>query len=426
MDSLSKTSLESDPTEERFPLLLLLLEDGSKLKGSGQDDEPSRFRSVARGAASLMSRWPCHILSVVLIALVIAVISLVTLLIMTIMSSLITGQQGVHVYWKPTFHPPLNIRSLGESCQDYIINENRTSYNHVSSSSSSSGFKTVDFVPSVLSNTTTSPANTTVVTPFSTHMHEAKQHRIFFVYIDAENISSHHVCSIESAAKLNPNMTCYIMIIHKTEWLSPTVKNKNLTSLAEVYNNIRLINVNGEDYFATSPLYGLWKHCKENTSVIKFAARVITLWQYGGINYDFEVLTLNQTAAEFLINSDEETAMMDMKQGLIMSVRQLCHAFLYELMKMLSTLTYSLTNEKEFSVGKVIAQTLVQFCNSGKVTFLNDSISVNYTCHGIKKIPDEMFCHNYSENNDCLWTTAELPRNSSCMRNTCPTSLKVP
>ncbi|XP_057669342.1 lactosylceramide 4-alpha-galactosyltransferase-like [Diorhabda carinulata] len=110
-------------------------------------------------------------------------------------------------------------------------------------------------------------------------------------------ITSRQACAVESAAIMNPNLDVYLL------YTSPgIVKNEGdesdlfLSALLS-YKNVKILHLNYERYINNTPVGNLWKYNKIQNSRYSLShasdiLRYVTLWKYGGIYLDLDVVIL--------------------------------------------------------------------------------------------------------------------------------------
>lgn len=108
-------------------------------------------------------------------------------------------------------------------------------------------------------------------------------------------LDARQCCSIESAAKMNPKMKIYLLILSSSEY-SP--KTEKLLSHLENYKNIVVRRIFMEDYVKNTPLADWWQKGELTTSKwpkhhMSDVLRYLTLWKIPGIYMDLDVVTLS-------------------------------------------------------------------------------------------------------------------------------------
>ncbi|CAK9829402.1 Lactosylceramide 4-alpha-galactosyltransferase [Anthophora retusa] len=105
-------------------------------------------------------------------------------------------------------------------------------------------------------------------------------------------LNTRQACAVESAAKMNPNMNVYLLFVSplKISDQSREIFNQLLT-----YPNIRIRHINPKEYTRNTPL-DTWyktdalKKSKWPRNHMSDVLRYLTLWKYGGIYLDLDVV----------------------------------------------------------------------------------------------------------------------------------------
>ncbi|XP_008548391.1 lactosylceramide 4-alpha-galactosyltransferase [Microplitis demolitor] len=108
-------------------------------------------------------------------------------------------------------------------------------------------------------------------------------------------LDARQCCSIESAAKMNPKMKIYLLILSPLDF-SPS--SQKLLSHLEQYENIVIRRIFMGDFVKNSPLEDWWASGKFKTSNwpkhhMSDVLRFLTLWKIPGIYMDLDVVTLS-------------------------------------------------------------------------------------------------------------------------------------
>lgn len=112
---------------------------------------------------------------------------------------------------------------------------------------------------------------------------------------NAPLLTARQACAVESAAKMNPHSQVYVL------FPSPVLL-KNYTSNSflkhlETYNNFHILHINMERYFQDTPLDSWYKSGYLLTSQwprshASDLLRYLTLWKFGGIYLDLDVVVV--------------------------------------------------------------------------------------------------------------------------------------
>lgn len=108
-------------------------------------------------------------------------------------------------------------------------------------------------------------------------------------------LTARQACAVESAARMNPNRAVYLFYLSPSE-LSP--KSETFYHLLIRYKNIKIRRILVKDYFANTPLEQWYKSgtlettSKWPTSHMSDVLRYLTLWKFGGIYLDLDVVMI--------------------------------------------------------------------------------------------------------------------------------------
>ncbi|XP_026669984.1 lactosylceramide 4-alpha-galactosyltransferase-like [Ceratina calcarata] len=124
-------------------------------------------------------------------------------------------------------------------------------------------------------------------------------------------LKSRQGCAVESAARMNPNMTVYLLLVSRSK--VPNQSTKFFDQL-ESYPNVRIRCVYLDKYMENTPLEkwykrGVWKESQWPISHMSDVLRYLTLWKYGGIYLDLDVVVTKslEDLKNFAGIQDEET-----------------------------------------------------------------------------------------------------------------------
>lgn len=101
------------------------------------------------------------------------------------------------------------------------------------------------------------------------------------------------MCAVESAARMNKNMTVYLFVLSHSNLSSLT--RQSMLRLSSVYKNIVINRILIDDYIRDSPLEKWWasgalKKSQWPRSHASDVLRYLTLWKFGGIYLDLDVV----------------------------------------------------------------------------------------------------------------------------------------
>ncbi|XP_046735357.1 lactosylceramide 4-alpha-galactosyltransferase-like [Diprion similis] len=105
-------------------------------------------------------------------------------------------------------------------------------------------------------------------------------------------LNARQACAVESAAKMNPRMTVYLLYVSPVKFSNASKKIvRQLTS----YENVRIRHISMERYTKGTPLEKWYatdiiKSSRWPRSHMSDILRYLTLWKYGGIYLDLDVV----------------------------------------------------------------------------------------------------------------------------------------
>lgn len=415
----SVSERSKDPAEESFPLLLQILEE-ERLPEHGRGKETSRYKRVNVGVAMLMGRWPEYVTEGCIFA---AVLSIVTILTITMIATVLI----ITMLHSNTTHELVTRREsalLGtETPCDYQQEQKL-----LNKSTKASSYNIFNLIGMQSPSSLEGPRKKISVTgmPISTN------HKVFFVKTDYI-LSPHHLCAVESAAKFMSNYKFYLIILSTNNTKTNPKSDKRFNELLNSYPNLKQFHLKDDKYFHDSPIGSILHTSNFSPSLIVFAARILTLWRYGGITYDLNLVTLdnNPSRATYPIPSDDDI-MISRDSGTVMSVRLQCHAFLYHMMMSLTSLNANQYKCRgtPISSNNVIHHALKNFCyNTGKKSesTIVSQEEPHKICKGISAMPHSMICtqpeERMSANSKCVWASSN-ERNLHFREHLCPVAYR--
>lgn len=109
---------------------------------------------------------------------------------------------------------------------------------------------------------------------------------------DGAVLNARQACAVESAAKMNPSMTVYLLFVSPIKFSNAT---KLIVKQLESYPNIKIKHILMNKYTRCTPLEEWWatdilKTSKWPRSHMSDILRYLTLWKYGGIYLDLDVV----------------------------------------------------------------------------------------------------------------------------------------
>ncbi|KAF2906058.1 hypothetical protein ILUMI_00121, partial [Ignelater luminosus] len=127
-------------------------------------------------------------------------------------------------------------------------------------------------------------------------------------------ISARQACAVESAARMNPHLDVYLLFASPGQ-----IKNENTTSdrflkALLTYKSIKIHRINYSRYIKNTPLEDLYESGKLEFSKYSLShasdiLRYLTLWKYGGICLDLDVIvmkSLENLSANYAGSESEE------------------------------------------------------------------------------------------------------------------------
>lgn len=110
-------------------------------------------------------------------------------------------------------------------------------------------------------------------------------------------ITSRQACAVESAARLNPNFKVYLLYTSPGALKSQNTRNDRILKQLMNYNNVRMKHLNFSRYINGSPIQELYDNLKIEASSFALShasdvLRYLTLWRYGGIYLDLDVILI--------------------------------------------------------------------------------------------------------------------------------------
>ncbi|XP_060522195.1 lactosylceramide 4-alpha-galactosyltransferase-like isoform X2 [Cylas formicarius] len=154
--------------------------------------------------------------------------------------------------------------------------------------------------------------------------HPRKDRSIFFHETSCNSflegkivINPRQACAVESAARLNPNMDVYLLYAAPGNVKNQTRQSDRILKLLQAYPNVKILHVDLGQYMTGTPVENLWttrqmQHSQYAQSHTSDVLRYLTLWKYGGIYLDLDVVvikSLEDLEANYAgVESDEAVA----------------------------------------------------------------------------------------------------------------------
>ncbi|XP_015597831.1 lactosylceramide 4-alpha-galactosyltransferase isoform X2 [Cephus cinctus] len=192
-------------------------------------------------------------------------------------------------------------------------------------------------------------------------------------------------CAVESAALMNPSTIVYLLFV---SWSKFTNTSRNFVQQLSTYDNIKIRHIVIDDYLRNTPLAewyasGVLKRSQWPKSHISDILRYLTLWKYGGIYLDLDVVVTS--SLENLLNFAGAEDREDVAAGVIgFSPTGLGHKLADECLRDLQS---NFRGDVWGHNGPgVITRTLKKLCGT---RYTKDMTSRK--CHGFKVFPPSAF-----------------------------------
>ena len=107
-------------------------------------------------------------------------------------------------------------------------------------------------------------------------------------------LNARQACAVESAAKMNPNMNVYLLFVSPSKISN---QSREMFHQLQSYSNVRIRHIKPEEYVKNTPLdlwyrSGVLKKSRWPRSHMSDILRYLTLWKYGGIYLDLDVVVI--------------------------------------------------------------------------------------------------------------------------------------
>jgi hypothetical protein len=403
-----------DLRDEDLPLILQLLEE--EITTGPESDAASHSQGVSNGVATLMGRWPGYVKNVCLSAAAVTV--LITIMIttpivtITMLDNSMTSELQIGI----------EAELLGTEAHCRYQKEQDKMRNKAVKSSDYDIFNVVG-----LQNTSSIElVRKNIRTP---GVQTSAQRKVFFV-TTTDSLSTSHLCAVESAAKMASNYNIYLITLSVNNTKANRKSYKRLEKLSNSYPNIKIFRFTVDKYFRDSPMRGILKHSDISVSFVEFAARILTLWRYGGITCDLDLITLDNTSRRPYQFPSDDGVMISKDGGNVMSVRSQCHAFLYDMMMSVGSLYAKRRENSDISNNDVIQYTMKNVCNNTSTALKPDTSlqEIPYDkCKGVSDMPSHTICRwaekSTAGNSDCVWVLCS-EKNVYVQKHLCPVSFR--
>ena len=403
-----------DLRDENLPLILQMLEE--EIGTGSVPEKTSHSQAVSSGVATVLGRWPGYVTDVCLSAAAVTVLTTIMvatpIVTITMLDNSMTSKLAIDT--KPEL--------LGTEIHCQYPKEQDKMMNKGVKSSDYDIFRLIG-----LQNATSFEAARKNIS--ATNLQTPAQRKVFFVRT-TDSLSTRHLCAVESAAKMASNYNIYIITLSINNTKADIKSYKPLQKLSNSYPNIEIFRFTGEKYFRDSPMRDILEHSDISLSFVEFAARILTLWRYGGITYDLDLITLDNTSRRPYPFPSGDGIMISTGGGNVMSVRSQCHAFLYDMMMSLSSIYAKYRQYSCLSNEDVIKHTLKNACNNTKTVLKPDTLLQETTysnCKGVSVMPRHVICRRARKstagNSDCVWAMCN-EKNVYVQKHLCPISYR--
>ncbi|XP_030763086.1 lactosylceramide 4-alpha-galactosyltransferase-like [Sitophilus oryzae] len=110
-------------------------------------------------------------------------------------------------------------------------------------------------------------------------------------------INSRQACAVESAARMNPDHEIYLLFSSPGNFKNNDSESDRFLAQLLQYHNVHIYHLDMDKYFENTPVENLWtsdrmkfsQYAQSHTSDV---LRYLTLWKYGGIYLDLDVIVV--------------------------------------------------------------------------------------------------------------------------------------
>ena len=402
-----------DLRDEDLPLILHLLEE--EISTGPEPEEANHSQGVSNGVATLLGRWPGYVTSVCLSAAAVTV--LITIMITTPIVTITMLDNSM------TSELEIGIEG------GLLGTETHCRYQKEQEKMMNKAVKSSDYIFNVIGLQNTSSLEDERKNISVPDVQTPVQRKVFFV-TTTDSLSICHLCAVESAAKMASNYNIYIITLSVNNTKANIKSYKLLEKLSNSYPNIEIFRFTVDKYFRDSPMTDILQHSDISLSFVEFAARILTLWRYGGITYDLDLVTLDNTSRRPYPFPSSDGVMISKDGGNVMSVRSQCHALLYDMMMSVGSLYAKHHENSDLSNDDVIQHTVKNVCNKTS-TALKPETSLqegpNDDCMGLSDMPSHKICRRAKKsragNSDCVWALCN-EKNVYVQKHVCPVSFR--
>jgi hypothetical protein len=399
--------------DEELPLIVQLLEE--EIATGPVPERANHSQGVSNGVATLMELWPGYLTSVCLSAVAITV--LITIMIATPIVTITMLDNSM------TYELERGIEA------GFLGTETHCHYQKEPDTVMNKAVKPSDYIFNVIGFQNASSFEIVRKNISAPDLQTPSQGRVFFI-TTTDSLSSRHLCAVESAAKMASDYNIYIITLSINNTKANIKSYKRLEKLSNSYPNIKIFRFTGDKYFRDSPMRGILQNSDISLSFVEFAARVLTLWRYGGISYDLDLITLDNTSRRSYPFPSGDGVIISTDSGNVMSVRSQCHAFLYDMMTSVNSLYAKHHEHRDLSNDDVIQRTLKDVCKNKSTALKNDTLLQEEpysNCKGVSDTPRHKICRRVKKstagNSDCVWALCN-EKNVYVQKHLCPVSFR--
>ncbi|KAB0793302.1 hypothetical protein PPYR_12922 [Photinus pyralis] len=374
-------------TEEKFPLLLLFLEDGQRSAKQHKRIlfDKGRYQGIASGANNIMTHWSGHVASGWITAMLIGIglfaiaILMITFSIHPVIENLTAKCERqyreikndssiIHLVHGPNRWTPAQLEALDQIAKnsqqfqielilirpeidppsnivkrDVMKARNVTYPKHESTSSPRA------LVKKVISSTAREVVNPKL------KVYEKPRKALEPSF----NMAKKNLLAMLGMKKRSKKTTSKPVVLQR--------KARTLEDIIDAYPNILVITTTFEKVFSHTPLYFTWQNTNLETRL--FAIRVLQLWNFAGISLTLPSDLHSPPKAGNTVTITRKALLEDLPSGLVtvddegshMQTKSTCHAFFGELLMVLAKATPAT------KPADVIRKTLHKFCLKGAV-----------------------------------------------------------
>lgn len=345
--------MPKDNNSERMKLLFVADTESVQNKGRGE--------ALSEGSASILKKWPHHVLVTVGTFIFLATI---VIFIVFVIFILFVAKSG-----KATENgQPTNISNT-------TINDDAT-------------IPGSDFCKSITAENLTLLALGYVEGKKDLYSIGNSKDKIYYV-ID-QPISDQEACTIEAALRLLQEKSFYIIEMDGNKWDNSSTINFTdyILLLREHYPNLNKIKAEILTVFEGTPFEDTFKECDDLTI---FATKVLLVWQYGGTSLSTNVVFTSRRVF------DKNEGMCEVDRELLFCPEQ-CSAYVYQLIKTVLNVhknNQTITNkDREFFFQKIVDKSVNDYCGNLKLAPTG--------CIGVNRIKNESICNYITRDCDFM------------------------